>query len=77
MHELQHLLGPEGESHVNVSENRFDCYYCIKTSFSRKLWRKCSRKFFFPVPVMAWKCMLPANVMETLHLGQMIHVTSF
>ena len=53
----------------------FDRYYCIKHFFfARKLWRNCFKKFFLPVPIMARKTMLPANVLKMLLPGQKTNV---
>ena len=52
-------------------KSMFDHYYCIKTCFfAWKLWRNCFKKFFLPVPIMARKSTLPANVLKTPFPGQ-------
>ena len=53
----------------------FDSYYCIKTVKHFVTWkfrRKCFEKFFFPLPIMAQKVMLPTNVLQMPLPGQMI-----
>ena len=56
-------------------------YQCIRKACSiaviaykhfvaRKRWENCFKKFFFPVPIMARKSTLPANVLKTPLPGQ-------
>ena len=56
---LQHLRG--AQQMLMYQESMFDIYF-IKHFFARKLRRNCFKKFFLPVPIMAWKSMLPANI---------------
>ena len=51
-------------------KSMFDRYYCIETFSHSKTWRKYLEKFFFPVPIMARKATLPANVFKTPLPGQ-------
>ena len=48
----------------------FDRYYCIQHFFRLKSLEKFFKKFFLPVPIRAWKSMLPANVLKMLPPGQ-------
>ena len=63
---------PTGPADVNVSEKHVRSLLLHKNQFffARKLWRNCFRKFFLPVPIMARKSTLPANVLKTPLPGQ-------
>ena len=54
-------------------KNIFDRYYCMKTFCRSKTLEKLHRKVSFPVPIMARKSTLPANVLKT-HLMMMTSV---
>ena len=61
---FQHL--PRGPADVNVSEKHVWSLLLHKTFLiARKLWKNCFKNFFLPVPIMARKSMLPANVLKT------------
>ena len=47
----------------------------LSYSNTQKHWRKCTTKSFFPLPLMQWKTMLPANVLKMPFPRQII--TSF
>ena len=51
-------------------KSMFGRCYCIKHFFARKLWRNCFKKIFLPVPLMARKSILPANVLKMPLPGQ-------
>ena len=63
------VLKPEPEM-LMYQKSMFDRYYCIKHIFARKLWRNCFKIFFLPVPIMARKSTLPANVLKMPLPGQ-------
>ena len=51
-------------------KSMFDRCYCIKTFCCLKTSEKSFEKFFFPVPTMGRKSMLPVNVLKMLLPGQ-------
>ena len=51
-------------------KSMFDRFYCIKTFFRLKSLEKLLQKVFLPVPIMARKSTLPANVLKTALPGQ-------
>ena len=51
-------------------KSMFDRYYCIKKFFRSKNLEKLLQKVLFPVPIMTWKSMLPANVLKMPLAGQ-------
>ena len=74
---LQHTL--RGPADVNVSEKHvWSLLLHNKILSCNNTWkccRKCSKNFFFPVPIMPRKSMLHANVFKAPFPGQML--TSF
>ena len=55
----------------------FDRYYCQwNIFFAQKLKRNCFKNFFLPVPMMARRSMLHANVLKTLVPRQRLILTS-
>ena len=64
---FQHL--PRGPADVNVSEKPV-WSLLFNFFFARKPWRNCFKKFFLPVPIMARKRTLLANVLRMPLSGQ-------
>ena len=69
---FQHL--PRGPADVNVSEKATSItimiFYCIKTFLLENFGEIASKSSFSPVPIMARKSTLPANVLKTPLPGQ-------
>ena len=68
-HELGFNTSLGAQQMLMYQKSMFDCYNCIKTFCRSKTLEKSFIKFFFPVPIMARKGMLPAKVLKTpLHV---------